>query len=287
MNRQSGKNWQRSYWYLFATQFQESFSDNAYKFLLTSFVIAMGLSKDQRDTYVSVILVLFSLPFILFSMSGGYLADRFSKRSVIIGLKFAEILIMCIALAGLALRNFPIMIAALILRSTQSACFSPSKFGLLPELLPDDELSWGNGVFELGIFLAIILGTVGGSTMHDTFEGKLWWAGVILIGLAFFGLATGSGIQRVPAANPAKKFRLNFFKELFFSNSGYQAGSHALPGCSGKHLFLFRCRIASSHHPGLRVGRSQNLGGTRKLPSGFPCNWYRIGQLPGGVFFQP
>src|SRR4051794_26360562 len=78
MIQQSGKNWKRSYWYLFATQFQESFSDNAYKFLLTSFVIAMGLSEDQRATYVSAILVLFSLPFILFSMSGGYLADRFS-----------------------------------------------------------------------------------------------------------------------------------------------------------------------------------------------------------------
>jgi len=213
MIQQTVRPWQRSFWSLFATQFQESFSDNAYKFLLIAFVNAVATSKSQRAFFVLEVGLLFSVPFILFSMAGGYLADRFSKRSVIIGLKLAEILIMSLALAGLAMHNLPLMIVALFLRSTQSACFSPSKFGLLPELLPPGQLSWGNGVFELGIFLAIILGTVGGSTMHDSFAGNLWWAGAILVGLSFFGLASGSAIERVPAADPGKKFRCNFISE--------------------------------------------------------------------------
>src|SRR5436305_10387828 len=113
MNEHSDRRWQRGYWSLFATQFQESFSDNAYKFFLISFVTAMGLSQSQRDSFVFEVGALFSIPFILFSMTGGYLADRFSKRSVIIGLKIAEILIMGLALAGLVLHNFPVMIVAL------------------------------------------------------------------------------------------------------------------------------------------------------------------------------
>jgi len=210
MTEQHGGNWRRGFWSLFATQFQETFSDNAYKFLLISFVTAMELTKSQRDSFVFVVGALFAIPFILFSMTGGYLADRFSKRSVIIGLKIAEILVMALALAGLAMHSFPIMIVALFLRSTQSACFSPSKFGLLPELLPEQQLSWGNGVFELGIFLAIILGTVGGSAMHGVFTDSLWWAGVILVGLSLFGLASGTQIDRVPAADPRRQFRANF-----------------------------------------------------------------------------
>ena len=43
---------------------------------------------------------LFSLPFILFSMAGGFLADRFSKRTITIGVKIFEVFVMLLALAG-------------------------------------------------------------------------------------------------------------------------------------------------------------------------------------------
>jgi acyl-[acyl-carrier-protein]-phospholipid O-acyltransferase/long-chain-fatty-acid--[acyl-carrier-protein] ligase len=179
----------------------------------------MPLTTIQRDSFVFEVGALFAIPFILFSMTGGYLADRFSKRSVIIGMKILEILVMGVALAGLAMHSFPIMIVALFLRSVQSACFSPSKFGLLPELLLEHQLSWGNGVFELGIFVAIILGTVGGSAMHGLFTEKLWWAGVVFVGLSFVGLASGTQIDRIPAADPNRKFRANFVRE-FISQLG-------------------------------------------------------------------
>ena len=214
MDHQPEIKWQRGFWSLFATQFQETFSDNAYKFLLISFILAMPLTPGQRDSFVFEVGALFAIPFILFSMTGGYLADRFSKRSVIIGMKVAEILVMGIALLGLATHSFTTMITALFLRSIQSACFSPSKFGLLPELLPEQDLSWANGVFELGIFVAIILGTVGGSAMHDLFSEKLWWAGAVFVGLALVGLASGTQIDRIPAADPGRKFRANFVREF-------------------------------------------------------------------------
>jgi len=132
----------RGFWSLFFTQFQESFSDNAYKFLVIFFVTAMTLPGDRRHLLVLLVGWLFSLPFILFSMAGGYLADRFSKRSVVIGVKIAEIPVMGVALLGLALKSLPILLLAVFIRSTQSACFSPSKYGLLPELLPEKRLSF-------------------------------------------------------------------------------------------------------------------------------------------------
>ncbi len=62
--------------------------------------------------------------------------------------------------------------AAVFLASTQAALFGPSKYGLLPELLPEPELSWGNGVLELGTFLAVIAGGVSGAFLADVFHGR-------------------------------------------------------------------------------------------------------------------
>ena len=205
----------RGFWSLFVTQFQGAFSDNILKWLVISLITGMGFSNDKRDQLVGVVGALFALPFILFSMTGGYFADRFSKRSVTIGIKLFEILVMLLALAGLAGNQLYLPIACVFLMEVHSAIFGPSKYGLLPELLPESKLSWGNGVLELGTFVSIIGGTVVGATLCTTFAGKQAWSGVVLIALAGFGLFTSLGISKVPAADPAKEYRPNFLADLW------------------------------------------------------------------------
>ncbi|MEI9959890.1 MAG: hypothetical protein WDM76_01800 [Limisphaerales bacterium] len=92
----------RGFWSLFVTQFQGAFSDNALKWLAIFLITGMGFSNEKRDQLVGITGALFALPFIVFSMAGGFLADRFSKRTVTIGVKFFEILVMLLALIGLA-----------------------------------------------------------------------------------------------------------------------------------------------------------------------------------------
>ena len=90
----------RGFWCLFVTQFQGAFSDNVYKFLITFLIIGMGFTQKQRDQLVPLVGVLFALPFILFSMAGGFFADRYSKRNVAIAVKVAEIAVMLLATAA-------------------------------------------------------------------------------------------------------------------------------------------------------------------------------------------
>ena len=99
--------------------------------------------------------------------------------------------------------------------STHSAVFGPTKYGLLPELLPEKKLSWGNGIFGLGTFSASITGAIFAGWLSDTFGKSQMWSGVILIGLALVGLSLCLGIQRLPSAAPDKKFRANFFGDLW------------------------------------------------------------------------
>ena len=205
----------RGFWALILTQFQGAFSDNTLKWLVISLIAGLNFSDEKRDQLVSLVGALFALPFIVFSMAGGFFADRCSKRTVTISVKLFEILVMFIALAGLATNHIYVTIAGVFLMGVHSAIFGPSKYGLLPELLPEKKLSWGNGVIELGTFLAIIGGTVAGGWLCKIFSAQPGWSGVILIALAVTGLCMSFGITKVPAADPAKQFRANFVGELW------------------------------------------------------------------------
>ena len=229
----------RGFWSLIATQFQGAFSDNILRNLLLSIIVGMGLARNQRETFVSVVTVIFSVPFLLFSMPGGWLADRFSKRQITIWTKWMEIFSMVLATLGLATHTLPITLAALTLVATQAALFGPSKYGLLPELLPARRLSWGNGVIELGTFLAIILGTVAGATMAEKFQQQEVYAGYVLLALSLIGLLTSFGIDKVPAAAPTKKFQFNILGDLWKQISFMRRDRALLLAVAGNTYFWF------------------------------------------------
>jgi acyl-[acyl-carrier-protein]-phospholipid O-acyltransferase/long-chain-fatty-acid--[acyl-carrier-protein] ligase len=206
---------ERSFWLMFVVEFQNAFSDNTLKFIVTFFIIGMGLSLEKRDSLVPLVSAVFALPFVLFSMAGGYFADRFSKRNIAIAVKCAELGIMSIVSLGLWLENIPLMLAAIFLMSTHSAIFGPTKYGMLPELLPEKRLSWGNGIFGLGTFAASIAGQIFAGTLSDLFGKKQIYSGGLLILLALVGLSLCCGVTRLPAADPRKKFRANFIGDFF------------------------------------------------------------------------
>ena len=209
------RSWRLGFWSLIATQFQGAFNDNALKFLVLYLIIGADATRETDETKVLLVGALFAAPFILFSMTGGFLADRFSKRTVTIGTKIFEIGVMLFAIAGFALHSFTMSLAALFFASTQGALFGPSKYGLLPELLPEKRLSWGNGVIELGTFLAAISGTLVGANLSERFAGRQEYSGVFFLLCSMIGFCTSLGISRIPAADPTRKFRYNPLGDLW------------------------------------------------------------------------
>ncbi|MBI3896563.1 MAG: MFS transporter [Acidobacteria bacterium] len=253
----------RSFWSLFAASFQEAFNDLAFRTLVTFFILGIGLSQGDRDRLVSITLALFALPFILFSMGGGYLADRFSKRSVTIWMKAVEIGSMGLAVVGLALGSVPLLLTVVFLVSAQSAFFGPSKWGLLPELLPEKRLSWGNGVLQFGTYLAAIAGTVAGGFLSDIFRGQKAWAGVILMATVVFGFLMSLRIYPVPAANPNRKARIDFLSDLAAQIRLIRQDRTLYLAVFGNAYFLFlasllQLNILRYGKDVLRVGDTQN-----------------------------
>jgi acyl-[acyl-carrier-protein]-phospholipid O-acyltransferase/long-chain-fatty-acid--[acyl-carrier-protein] ligase len=212
----AGRESLRGFWALIVTQFQGAFSDNVVKNLVILIAIfGTSMTAVEKNHFGESIGALFSLPFILFSMAGGFLADRCSKRSVMLGVKIFELLIMSLVLAGLWTLNKNLLLASVFLMGTHSAFFGPSKYGSLPELLPEKKLSWGNGILELGTFMAIILGTVAAAILSQKLRGEQWISGLILIGLAVMGFCSCLQITKIPAADPQKKFNPNFPAEVW------------------------------------------------------------------------
>lgn len=207
--------WRRGFWSLMATQFQTAFSDNALKNLIILLVLGSAVPEEERNTHVALAGALFAAPFILFSMLGGWLADRFSKQRVMTAVKLAEVGIMLFAAAALAWGHASLELAAIFLMGCHSAIFAPSKYGILPELLPHERLSWGNGILELLTFLGIIFGIAASGLLAETFAGRQGYSGLALAFLALLGWGLSTRITPVPAANPACEPRINPVTDLW------------------------------------------------------------------------
>jgi acyl-[acyl-carrier-protein]-phospholipid O-acyltransferase/long-chain-fatty-acid--[acyl-carrier-protein] ligase len=210
----------RGFWALFATQFQGAFSDNAFRFFITFWLIAafkesgdaqllgLSLGDDEKSITASVtslVALLFIVPFLMFPAFAAFLADRLNKRCVAILTKYWEVLVMACAFAAFSMQSPVFVLGLLAMMATQSAFFSPAKYGILPELLPESRLSWGNGIIAMGTFVAIILGTVCGTHLLDTFQGREQQVPILLVVLSACGVAASLFITRTPPANPDKR----------------------------------------------------------------------------------
>src|ERR1700722_594368 len=117
------------FWALIAVQFQGAFSDNALKWLVSFLVLDSAVTKDRRDLwFVLVVPLLFAVPFLLFSIPGGYFADQYSKRSVALGAKCLELVGMGLGTFALAGDRLDLAGVALFLACTQGAIFGPTKY---------------------------------------------------------------------------------------------------------------------------------------------------------------
>jgi acyl-[acyl-carrier-protein]-phospholipid O-acyltransferase / long-chain-fatty-acid--[acyl-carrier-protein] ligase len=277
----------RGFWSLIVTQFEGAFNDNALKTLVTFFGLNLALSDRMRNGLVPLTAALFSLPFILFSMWGGFLADRFSKRTITIAVKVLEIGIMSFATVGLLMKNLPMGLAAIFLMGVHSAVFGPSKYGLLPELLPEKRLSWGNGVLELGTFLAIISGISAGALLYSATRGREVWSGIALIFLAVVGLGFSLGITRVPAADPRRAFELNFISDLWEEIKVMRQDRVLWLACLGNIFFWFigqllQQSILEYGELVLRVGEVRTSYLLAALAIGIGVGSFAAGYLSGG-----
>lgn len=200
--------------YYVATLFLGAFNDYAYKFTIQLILIGSLATTSGQGRYLGIAAAVFTTPFLLFSTYAGYLADRFSKQRVLLCLKILEIVVMIFGGIAFYLGDIPIIYGVLFLMGTQSAFFSPAKYGILPEMLRDRDLSKANGIVQMATYVGIILGTMGGGFIVEGFEHNLPMGSLIYIGIAVLGSVASIWIPRVPSSYSQRKFEINPFTTL-------------------------------------------------------------------------
>jgi acyl-[acyl-carrier-protein]-phospholipid O-acyltransferase/long-chain-fatty-acid--[acyl-carrier-protein] ligase len=197
------------------TQFLGAFNDNVYKIVVSMLAVDVVTRSGGGSGYLSLVGAIFILPFFLFSGPAGYLADVFNKRTVLIVTKAFEIVAMGLGFFAFLSGRIEPMLAVLFLMALQATFFSPAKYGILPEMVPDKDLSRANGLLEMSTFLAIILGTSIGSVMFAAWKDRLGWISLVLILIAIAGTLSSLGISKVSPSGSRKPFRINPWAEIF------------------------------------------------------------------------
>lgn len=198
--------------------FQGAFSDNFFKLLLI-FVIVAATGRGDDEGYVQYLSglsqFLMAVPFILLPGLFGSLSDRFSKQKIIVATKVFELFVM--TLGGILLyiaspTTAPLLWCVFFLMATQSAMFGPAKFGILPEALPEERLSWGNGIVQAMTMIAIIAASGLAGPCYEFFakHGQSQAGNSIaLVVLAGIGLTAALYTFKPPAADPNRRMTLN------------------------------------------------------------------------------
>jgi len=195
-------------------QFLGALNDNFYKIVVSLLAADLATSTGGGSGYLSLVGAVFMLPFFFFSGYAGHVADVFSKRNVLVITKAFEIVAMALGFFAFLSQRIELMLGVVFLMALQSTFFSPAKYGILPEMIPDKDLSRANGLLEMSTFLAIILGTWLGGEMLAFWKDHMGLIGLVLIGIAVAGTITSLGIVKVPPFGAQKPFQLNPWAQI-------------------------------------------------------------------------
>src|SRR5262245_9259345 len=187
-------------------QFLGALNDNAFKMTLVLFGLEHMPDAAGEIAFSSMVTALFPLPWLLVSQWAGYLADRYRKDRVLQATKLPELALMVVATYGFYIENLPLLFTIFVLISTQSAFFSPAKYGLLPEVLGAEQLAEANGLLSMTTNLAILLGTLVGLALFGVFSDRLELAGLVFVGIAALGTAATFYVPRAPVGSASASF---------------------------------------------------------------------------------
>jgi 1-acyl-sn-glycerol-3-phosphate acyltransferase len=207
---------QRRFGPFFWVQFLGAGNDNVFKFAFTVLVTyQIQLEWLPAQMAGLVIGALFILPFLLFSATSGQLADKYPKETLIRFVKWLEIAIMLLAGWGFMHRHVPVLLGCVFLMGLHSTLFGPVKFAYLPQHLSERELTGGNGMVEMGTFVAILLGNVAGGLLIAVPQIGPAYVAVVCVGLALLGRALAQAVPHSPATDPALSINWNPFTETW------------------------------------------------------------------------
>ena len=211
---------QRRFAPFFWTQFLGAANDNVFKFAFTM-LVTYRVKVDWMPPALAGLIIgaVFILPFLLFSATAGQLADKHDKAQLARLVKSLEIAIMVLAMIGLHLQWPSLLLVCIFGLGLHSTLFGPVKYAYLPQHLDEREITGGNGMVEMGTFVAILLGNVTGGVLI-ALPPQGWLSGAeavawTALALAVVGRVVAQFIPPTPATEPGLRINWNPLTETW------------------------------------------------------------------------
>ncbi|MGF6726743.1 1-acyl-sn-glycerol-3-phosphate acyltransferase [Paraburkholderia sp. GAS41] len=201
----------------FWTQFLGAMNDNVFKIGFTSLVTYQTARFSGVDAKTAAFLIsaIFILPFVLFSATSGQIADKYDKAMLTRFVKTFEIGVMLIGGAGFWLHSAPLLYLCTFLMGVHSTLFGPVKYSYLPQHLEKTELVGGNGMVEMGTFVAILIGTIIGGEAAGFVEHGAVVLACACVAIALVGRAVSGWVPSTPAPQPGLQINWNPVSETW------------------------------------------------------------------------
>ena len=198
--------------WLTATAFCGAMNDNVFRWLMFGFLINIYDGKLTNPDILSMIGLVFAVPFLLFTALGGNWADRFSKQKIIAWTKISELIIMTLGTLAFLLETKIGVYSVLFLMCSQSAIFGPAKYAIIPELIDKTRLARANAQIEMATYLAIIIGQIVGLSLWKA--DSFLFSSIICISIAVIGIVVSRYIPKTAAVGIIKKPSIIFFADI-------------------------------------------------------------------------
>jgi MFS family permease len=250
---------QRRFLPFFLTQFLGAFNDNAFKNALVIMIAFHGVSQSTESARFlgNLSAVIFIAPFFLFSSTAGQIGDSVEKSWLMRQIKLFEIIIMSVAVIGFMSHSVELLMVVLFFMGTQSAFFGPVKYGYLPQHLDETELVGGNGLVEMGTFLAILAGMlIGGYLLVVETSG--FWVSMLVVAVAITGYLCARMVPYTSVVQPDLQINWNIFSQTWRTLSLTRSNRTVFHSVLGISWFWF---IGSTYMVQLPVYTRKILGG--------------------------
>ncbi len=227
-----------SFAYLNMAQFLGAMNDNIFKLLIVYCFIGLEGTKSS-SSILAAVGAIYVIPFLLFSQTAGMMADRFSKRTIIVWTKVMELSIMLLAMIAFAYASKMMAFTGLFLLATHSAIFGPCKYGIVPEIVPTESISKANGFITSFTYTAIIFGTFLASFLTELTSRNFVLSVAICSCFSLFGLLASLKIQKTAPSNAQKKVSPRLITELIKTLRVIRNEPSLLTAVIGSSFFLF------------------------------------------------
>jgi MFS family permease len=214
MNQEPTKLFNRNYFLLFQGQLVSRLGSQVYAIAMVLWI------KDATGsaTLMGLLMMVSAIPGVLLSPMGGAIADRFSRRMILVisdltrGLAMLVVAALIYTMADSVNLLLGTLFVVAILTGTVTAFFRPAIAAAIPDLVPKDRVVTANSLGQLSLQLSVFFGQGLGGTLFRLLGAPFLF---LINGISFLYASFSESLIKMPEVTPKEELSVKEHWQAF------------------------------------------------------------------------